>query len=83
VVWDCEGMTEAIEDQNSGFVIPFGDVSLMADAIEMLDANRMKCQEISANAVDRIKTHFDESVHSKKMMEWYQRILEEKQRTKS
>lgn len=83
VVWDCEGMTEAIEDQNSGYVIPFGDVSLMADAIEMLDENRTKCEEVSANAVHRIKNHFDESVHSKKMMEWYQRILEEKQRSKS
>jgi glycosyltransferase involved in cell wall biosynthesis len=83
IVWDCEGMTEAIEDQNSGYIIPFGDVSLMADAIQMLDTNRTKCQEISTNAVHRIKNHFDESVHSKKMMEWYQGILEDKQRTKA
>jgi glycosyltransferase involved in cell wall biosynthesis len=83
VVWDCEGMLEAIEDHFSGFVLPFGDIASMADALEELSKNRKKCEEMSINAVDRMKNHFDESVHSKKMMEWYQRIMEETHRSRT
>jgi colanic acid/amylovoran biosynthesis glycosyltransferase len=80
VVWDCEGMSEAIVNEKTGYIISFGDANEMVEIIEHLASNPNKTKELSENAAERIKSHFDEAVHSKKMLDWYQSILEEKQR---
>ena len=83
VVWNCEGMSEAIMDKESGLILPFGEVDSLADALKNLANNRDFCEKLSANAVIRIKNHFDESVHSRNMMNWYQSILETNQPIKN
>lgn len=80
VVWDCEGMKEAIEPNKSGFVIPFGEVSGMVEVLEKLYQELEKRKEISINAQSRIEELFDEKVHTEKMIQEYRLLLENNQR---
>lgn len=80
VVWDCEGMKEAIEQNKSGFVIPFGEVSGMVEVLEKLYHEPERRKEISINAQSRIEELFDEKVHTEKMIQEYRLLLDNNQR---
>jgi glycosyltransferase involved in cell wall biosynthesis len=80
VVWDCEGMKEAIEPNKSGFVIPFGEVSGMVEVLEKLYHEPEKRKEISLNAQSTTEKFFDEKVHTEKMIQEYRLLLDNNQR---
>jgi len=56
------GTSEIIEHGRSGLLLPLGDYSACARAIASLHANREEWQRLSAGAVERARTHFNEKV---------------------
>jgi glycosyltransferase involved in cell wall biosynthesis len=50
VAFDCEGMKEIIEDGNSGYILPFGNIQLAAEQLKKLCDNETLYHKMSYQA---------------------------------
>jgi colanic acid/amylovoran biosynthesis glycosyltransferase len=76
VVWNCEGMKEAIEDQVSGCIHPFGEISGMVDALWSLYHQPEERKKMSDASILRVNRFFDEKVHTQQMIMDYQKMVQ-------
>jgi len=75
VVWDCEGMKEAIDQGISGFVLPFGQISGMVDTIHELYLDPEKRKMLSLQSEQRVNRLFNEKIHAEKMIIEYEKLF--------
>ena len=78
VVSDVKGNREAVRDGVTGFVVPYGNVEKLADAVERLILNvELRCdmgEEARRMALER----FDERIVIDRMLRAYDRLVQEK-----
>lgn len=77
------GIPEQIEDGVSGFLTPPGDAAAMAARIEQLLSHYDLRLKLGANAAEYVSQHLDLNRQVEAYLEWYQEILEKKEKTQS
>lgn len=73
IAFDVSSMPELIEDNETGFLIPFPDAQLFAEKIIFLKNNRAELNTFGANARKRVEEKFD---FSKNMQQIFKLIRE-------
>lgn len=75
VVFQCEGMSEIVNDGNTGYVVPFGDIDAMASRLIHLYQHQIELANMSKNARKKIENEFDIDQHVKDMITKYESIV--------
>lgn len=75
VAFDCEGMNEIIDDGYNGFIVPFGEIELMAEKISLLYRDRQLLYNMGCNGSSIIENKYDTRVHVKKIIDFYNSII--------
>jgi glycosyltransferase involved in cell wall biosynthesis len=75
VVFHCEGMNEIVNDGNTGYVVPFGDIDAMASRLIHLYQNKSDLAKMSKNARKKIEDEFDINYHVNDMIKKYESIV--------
>lgn len=75
VVWECEGMQEAIVSGKSGYIFPVGNIDETASTIAHLVSNPELMSSIKKASRMRAESFFDEKVHTQKMIDWYRSLM--------
>lgn len=74
VTFACEGMAEVLEDQVTGFILPFGDVEGMTEKIQILKDSPERSRQMAKAARARMIEKFDEKKWVSHMIETYKTI---------
>ena len=74
VTFACEGMAEVLEDQVTGFILPFGDVEGMTEKIQILKDSPERSMQMAEAARARMIEKFDEKKWVSHMIETYKTI---------
>jgi glycosyltransferase involved in cell wall biosynthesis len=75
VVFQCEGMKEIVDDGNTGYVVPFGDIDTMTSRLIHLYQHQEELAYMSKNAREKIVHEFDINHHVKEIIKIYKSIL--------
>jgi glycosyltransferase involved in cell wall biosynthesis len=71
VTFDCEGVHEIIMHGVSGFIVPFGDVTGMADSIVKLSSQPALLESMGHEARLRMEKSFDERYWLEEIVQFY------------
>lgn len=71
IAFDCEGMSEVIEEGHNGFIVPFGDIESMAEKIRNLYNNRQMIKTMGSEGALMAVEKFDYRIHVSIMLEFY------------
>lgn len=77
VVSNVGGLPEVVENGKTGFVVEYGDINSIVNALEKLILNKSLCYEMGRNARERIKKLYDWKDSVKCMIKIYKRITSE------
>jgi len=75
VAFDCEGMSEIIIENKTGYIIPFGEIDTMSKAILELLEDKEKRIIFGMNARKHVVENFEITKHIKEMVNFYQSIV--------
>jgi colanic acid/amylovoran biosynthesis glycosyltransferase len=75
VVFQCEGMSEVVNDGKTGYVVPFGDIDTMAARILHLYQRQSKLANMSKNARKKIENELNLDDCVKDMLVRYKSII--------
>jgi len=75
VAYDVEGVNEAIVTNQTGFLVPFGDVEAFAQKIEYLLELPEVAEQMGQSAYERVCTHFDLKRNINKIEKLYKNLL--------
>ena len=75
VVWNCEGMNEAIGKDGTGFIHAFGEISSMVTSLETIYSNNEWRLSSSKACEERVVQQFNEKIHTGLMIQEYQNLL--------
>lgn len=74
VAFECEGMSEVVQDNVNGFIVPFGDCELLAEKIGML-LNKPQLLRVMGQAARKIAIdRFNQFEWTDRMIEKYEAI---------
>ena len=75
VAFDVEGVNEAVVNNRTGFLVPFGDVKEFADKAQaLLDSPRLR-QQMGRTALERVTVKFDIRKTIRELEELYVRLM--------
>ena len=69
VVSENGGMSDAVENGITGFVVPPGNIQAMAESVLKLLQNEAQCREFSKRARMRVEQFFDAAQNTRKLQE--------------
>ncbi|MFC1548565.1 glycosyltransferase family 4 protein [Candidatus Omnitrophota bacterium] len=72
---DVEGNNEAIIHEETGFLVPYGDVYLLAEDIQKLLKDRNMSEKMGQNARKRVEKRFNIETHVSAIQELYEEIF--------
>ncbi len=75
IAFDCEGMSEVIDNGHNGFIVPFGDIESMAEKVGLLYNNRKMLKTMGSNGALIAAERFDYKIHIRKMIEFYNSVI--------
>lgn len=70
VAFECEGASEIIENEVTGFIVPFGSLQLMVDKIMVLQDQNVRTKMGNLARAKMIRD-FDEMKWTVEMVQWY------------
>ncbi|MEQ1587155.1 MAG: glycosyltransferase family 4 protein [Cyclobacteriaceae bacterium] len=73
VTFDCEGASEIIENEVSGFIVPFGSLQLMVDRVIVLKDQTVR-MKMGNYAREKMERDFDERKWTGEMIQRYKYI---------
>ncbi|MGB2601735.1 MAG: glycosyltransferase, partial [Candidatus Omnitrophota bacterium] len=73
---DISGNNEAIIQDKTGFLVPYGDVYLLAEDIQKLLKNRQKSINMGVNARKRVEDVFSIKKHISEIQNVYEELKE-------
>lgn len=76
VAYDCEGMAEVVKQEETGVVVPFGDVGAMVAAIQRLYTDENLRKRMGAAARRHAERHFSLAECTQAMICLYREALE-------
>jgi glycosyltransferase involved in cell wall biosynthesis len=74
VSFDCEGVREIVDEQLTGYVVPFGDVESAVKRIVQLEADPAQLHEMGLAARRKMEREFDEKYWVEDMIGQYNRL---------
>ena len=77
VAYNIRGMRDLIVDGETGFLVPFRNVSVLAEKILYLAENREIARKMGEKGRKRIEKEFSLGIISNQMKKLYNEILEE------
>jgi glycosyltransferase involved in cell wall biosynthesis len=81
VAFDVEGVNEAVVDNQTGFLVPFGDAYGLADKIKILIDSPRLAAEFGTAAFQRVSTYFNLEINIKQLEVLYYELLRQKSNT--
>jgi glycosyltransferase involved in cell wall biosynthesis len=76
VATDVKGTKEVVVDGETGFLVPLGDVDLLADRLARLLASPELRAEMGARGVDHVRRHFDEESVVRRLVGIYRSTMQ-------
>jgi len=70
------GVPQAVADERTGLLVPLGDASAFARAMERLLVNEQEWREFSARAMERASTHFNPERMARQYADLYTRVMQ-------
>jgi len=77
VAFNCAGVEETIEEGDSGFIVPIGDINAMAERLLLLIDNIDLRQALAKSAKQRIKEFFTAEKTATELMTVYEKLLQQ------
>ena len=77
IVSNVGGLPEVVKNGKTGFVVEYGDINSIVNALEKLILNKSLCYEMGRNARKRIKKLYDWKDSVECMLKIYKRITSE------
>ena len=69
IAFDISSMPELVENNETGYLVPFADTQLFAEKIVFLKNNRTELDNFAANARKRVQSMFDYSKNMRQIIE--------------
>jgi len=69
IAFNVSSMPELIENDETGYLVPFADTQLFADKIVFLNNNRIELDTFAANARKQVKRKFDYGKNMRQILE--------------
>lgn len=76
VVTTTGGSPELVEDGKTGYIVPVSDAIAMAQAINLMASDQLKCQQMGQAAQIRLDTCFSSKVTVEKHLEFFNQLLQ-------
>ena len=77
VAFNCAGVEETIEEGNSGFIVPIGDINAMAERLISLINSIELRHSLATSAKKRIKAFFTAEKTATELMAVYEKLLQQ------
>ncbi len=74
VAFDCEGMSEVIQDGLNGFIVPFGELNLMLGKVQLLIDSKELRDNFGKKGMEWVAKNFDAQIQVEKMIDSYIQI---------
>ena len=81
VAFDVDGVNEAVVDNRTGFLVPFGDTHGLAVKTKILIDTPQLAAKFGAAAFQRVSTHFNLETNIRQLEVLYDELLQEKGNT--
>lgn len=78
VSFSCEGVSEIIDNEITGYIVPFGDIDSAFDKLENLILNKDLRDRIGNNAREKMCQEYDIIEHNTSLVNFYNYIANEK-----
>lgn len=80
IATDVNGVTELMEDNKTGLIIPPKDSKILAEAIHSVIDDEARLEEFGKNGLEKVQKHFTISAMIKRLEDYLQQKIDEKKR---
>ncbi|MGV3727533.1 glycosyltransferase [Hydrogenophaga sp.] len=72
------GLVDSVDDGKTGLLHPAGDISRLAELLQLLQSDRVLLEQLSIQAVERTRTYFSSDVMGRLLVDFYRTQLASK-----